>query len=134
MVIIKYNQKFSPGENYCQFCHPLSLAKKISTCELFSDCIGDMVKFTVLAKANYSCSTKLLGLGEIFDIRYSDTCNKVGDLMPLEGGGRSNKVGDLMPLEGGGGSNKVGDLMLLEGGGESNKVGDLVPLEGGGGK
>ena len=71
--IASYRQKFSPGENFRQFPHLLSLAKflahKFLSC--FNDYIEDMVTFTALVKnysAEYFCNTKVhvAELGEIF--------------------------------------------------------------------
>ena len=62
--------KFLPGENFCRFCHQLSLAKFLS-CEFLSrvnDYIEDMVTFTALAKiysTKYFCNTKVSGVGKI---------------------------------------------------------------------
>ena len=63
--------KFSPGENFCQFRHLLSLAKFLSHefLSCVNDYIEDMATLIALVKiyfTEYFCNTKLAGLGEIF--------------------------------------------------------------------
>ena len=71
LYVLLYSQKFSPGENFCQFCCLLLLAKFLSANFLsgINDCIEDMMIFTRLAKiysTEYFCNTKVPGLGESF--------------------------------------------------------------------
>ena len=73
-----YSWKFSPGENFCQFRHLLSLVKFLSE-NSFDDYIEDMVTATTLVKIlNISATGKVTGLGKIFAqhkfsaIRYSE--------------------------------------------------------------
>ena len=69
---VPYSWKFSPGENFRQFCHVLSLAKFFLSVNFLSrdnDYIEDMATFTALAKiysTEYFCNAKVAGIGEIF--------------------------------------------------------------------
>ena len=59
-----YSRKFSPGENFCQFRHLLSLVKFLSE-NSFDDYIEDMVTATTLVKIlNISATERLLGLAK----------------------------------------------------------------------
>ena len=65
--LILYTRKFSPGENFRQFCHLLSLAKFLS-CKFFCPVliITTLTTLVKIYSAEYFCNTKVAGLGEIF--------------------------------------------------------------------
>ena len=69
-----YTQRFSPGENFRQFHHLLSLANFYHT-NLLS-CVNlyieDMGTFTVLAKSYSLKYFKVAGLGECIIYKYSN--------------------------------------------------------------
>ena len=63
IITLLYSWKFSPRENFRQFCHLLSLANTLSA-NFNRGCT-----YTALAKiysTEYFCSTKVAGLGEVF--------------------------------------------------------------------
>ena len=64
-------QKFSPGENFRQFCHRLSMVKfyHMNILSYISHYLEDMTTFIALAKicfTEYFTNTNISGLGEIF--------------------------------------------------------------------
>ena len=72
VLYVLYRRKFSPGENFRQFRHLLSLANFLSANFLscVNDYIEDMATFTTLAKIiplnNSAIQRYISGLGEIF--------------------------------------------------------------------